>query len=337
VKVTERSKRPTIKELAEHTGLSPAAVSYALRGLQVSAETEARVREAADEIGFRSDPIARALRGGATGTVGMLVGSLADFFSQELVAAVQRELRAAERHVLIADADGDPAREIELARGLVDRRVDGLIVAPIGPRAEGWAEVAGDVPTVAIGDELRGADTAAEVLFDNARGVAEVLRHLASLGHRRIGVLSWALDQAPGRTAERAVTEWAERLGIEVELITCAYSLNGSRPLARDVLSAPNRPTALFALSDSIAFGVYVACQELGLRIPEDISVVGFDDHPISRLLAPPLTSLDWNTPEVASIAVRFLLAALEGKPGERTAVLRGTLRARGSTGPARG
>jgi DNA-binding LacI/PurR family transcriptional regulator len=100
------------------------------------------------------------------------------------------------------------------------------------------------------------------------------------------------------------------------------------------VLSAPDRPTALFALSDSIAFGVYVACQELGLRIPDDISVVGFDDHPISRLLAPPLTSLDWDTPAVASTAVRFLLAVLEGEPGERTAVLRGTLRARGSTGP---
>ena len=150
-------------------------------------------------------------------------------------------------------------------------------------------------------------------------------------------MLSWALDQAPGRTAERAVGEWADRLGIEVELITCAYSLNGSRPLARDVLSAPNRPTALFALSDSIAFGVYVACQELGLRIPEDISVVGFDDHPISRLLAPPLTSLDWNTPAVAATAVRFLLAVLDEEPGERTAVLRGTLRARGSTGPVVG
>ena len=172
------------------------------------------------------------------------------------------------------------------------------------------------------------------MLFDNARGVAEVLRHLASLGHRRIGVLSWALEQAPGRTAERAVGEWADRLGIEVELITCAYSLNGSRPLARDVLSAPDRPTALFALSDSIAFGVYVACQELGLRIPDDISVVGYDDHPISRLLAPPLTSLDWDTAAVAATAVRFLLAVLEGEPGERTAVLRGTLRARGSTGP---
>ena len=154
---------PDDQELAEHTGLSPSAVSYALRGLQVSAQTKAPGTRGRGRVGFRSDPIARALRGGATGTVGMLVGSLADFFSQELVAAVQRELRAAERHVLIADADGDPAREIELARGLVDRRVDGLIVAPIGPRAEGWAEVAGDVPTVAIGDELRGADTAAEV------------------------------------------------------------------------------------------------------------------------------------------------------------------------------
>src|ERR1700710_3166539 len=100
--VPARPRRPTIRQLAEHTGLSPAAVSYALRGLQVSAETEARVREAADEIGFRSDPIARALRGGATGTVGMLVGSLADFFSQELVGAVRRGVRAAGRHLLIA-------------------------------------------------------------------------------------------------------------------------------------------------------------------------------------------------------------------------------------------
>ena len=96
----------------------------------------------------------------------------------------------------------------------------------------------------------------------------------------------------------------------------------------RDLLSTR------FAPSDPVAFGVYVACQALGLRIPDDIAVVGYDDHPISRLLAPPLTSLDWDTAAVAATAVRFLLAVLEGEPGERTAVLRGTLRARGSTGP---
>ena len=110
VAVPERPKRrATIRELAEYTGLSPAAVSYALRGMHVSAETEERVRAAADELGYEADPIARALRGGATAVVGLLVGSLADFWNQELVRAVERELHQADRSTLVADADGEPA------------------------------------------------------------------------------------------------------------------------------------------------------------------------------------------------------------------------------------
>jgi LacI family transcriptional regulator len=332
--MNDRPKRPTIKELAERTGLSPAAVSYALRGMQVSAETEQRVREVADELGYRYDPIARALRGGETGTFGMLVGSLADFFHQELVAAVQQVLRVEERHLLIADAGGDPAQEVALAQALADRRVDGLIASPIGPLAEGWAEIASTVPTVTIGDSLRDATTAGEVLFDNDRGVEMVLRHLRDLGHRRIAVLSWSLEGAPGRSAERSVMDWGQRLGVDATLVTCAYSLNGSRPLARDVLTVPERPTAVFALSDSIAYGVYVACHELGLRIPEDVSVAGYDDHPISRLLAPPLTSIGWDVDLIAVTACGFLLDALGDDPGPQSETLTPVMRTRRSTGP---
>src|SRR3982751_3347742 len=122
--------RTTVRELADSTGLSPAAVSYALRGKQVSAETERRVREAAQELGYEADPIARALAGGATAVVGLLVGSLADFWNQELVRAVQRELYAAARSTRVSDAAGEPVRELELARRLVDQRVDGLVVVP---------------------------------------------------------------------------------------------------------------------------------------------------------------------------------------------------------------
>jgi LacI family transcriptional regulator len=137
--VPDRPKRrATIRELAEYTGLSQAAVSYALRGMQVSAETEERVRAAAEELGYEVDPIARALRGGASGVVGLLVGSLADFWNQELMHAVQRELRQADRGTLVADADGEPERELELARRLVDHRVDGLIVLPVGPASGEW-------------------------------------------------------------------------------------------------------------------------------------------------------------------------------------------------------
>src|SRR5215208_3737460 len=168
-----RESRTTIRELAEYTGLSPAAVSYALRGMQVSAETERRVREAAEELGYEADPIARALAGGATAVVGLLVGSLSDFWNQELVRAVQRELYGAALSTLVADADGEPARELELAQRLVDQRVDGLVVVPIGPASGGWASIARQISTVTIGDAFRDVAPAGEVVFDNELGVQQ--------------------------------------------------------------------------------------------------------------------------------------------------------------------
>ena len=328
--------RTTIRELAEYTGLSPAAVSYALRGLRVSVETERRVREAAEVLGYEADPIARALAGGATGVVGLLVGSLADFWTQELVRAVQTELYGAARSTLVADADGEPARELELAQRLVDQRVDGLVVVPIGPASGGWNSIARQLPTVTIGDALPGAAPAGEVVFDNELGVQQALEHLSELGHRRITVLSWAVETSPDRQAERAVVASAAALGLDCRVVACAYSLNGSRPLAAELLNGRDRPTAVLCLSDSIAYGVYAACAELGLSIPGDVAVAGFGDHPISRLLAPPLTSTVWNVEQAAECATRFLFQAIEADGPQATLreVVAPVLAARPSTGP---
>src|SRR5215218_10986918 len=237
--------RTTIRELAEYTGLSPAAVSYALRGMHVSAETERRVREAAEELGYEADPIARALAGGATAVVGLLVGSLSDFWNQELVRAVQRELYDSALSTLVADADGEPARELELAQRLVDQRIDGLVVVPIGPASGGWASIARQVSTVTVGDALPGVAPAGEVVFDNERGVEQSLQHLSGLGHRRVTVLSWAVETSPDREAERAVARSAAALGIDCDVVPCAYSLNASRPLALELLAGPDRPGAV--------------------------------------------------------------------------------------------
>jgi len=224
--------------------------------------------------------------------------------------------------------------ELELARRLVDQRVDGIIVSPIGPPSGDWAAIAERVPVVTIGDALPGVPTAGEVVFDNDRGVEDTLRHLSDLGHRRVAVLSWAAGTSPGRRAERAVERASKALGIACEIVPCAYSLNGSRPLAVELLSGPDRPTAVFCLSDSIAYGVYVACAELGLRIPEDVSVAGFDDHPISRLLQPPLTTTNWGAESVARSAAGFLVAALDEDVAERRRLVEPELRPRVSTGP---
>jgi DNA-binding LacI/PurR family transcriptional regulator len=327
--------RTTIRELAEYTGLSPAAVSYALRGRQVSAETERRVREAAEELGYEADPIARALAGGSTAVVGLLVGSLSDFWNQELVRAVQRELYGAARSTLVADADGEPARELELAQRLVDQRVDGLVVVPIGPASGGWASIARQVATVTIGDALPGVAPAGEVVFDNERGVQETLQHLSALGHRQVTVLSWAVETSPDRGAERAVAGTAAALGLECRVVPCAYSLNGSRPLALELLASEARPSAILCMSDSIAYGVYAACAELELSIPGDVAVAGFGDHPMSRLLSPPLTSTAWDVERAAERATGFLLEAIaaDGPQATLREVVAPELLARASTG----
>jgi LacI family transcriptional regulator len=287
--------------------------------MQVSAETQRRVREAAQELGYEADPIARALAGGATTVVGLLVGSLADFWNQELVRAVQRELYAAGRSTLVADADGEPARELELAQRLVDQRVDGLVVMPIGPASGSWASIADQIPTVTIGDALPGVTAAGEVVFDHEEGVHQTLQHLRAAGHRTVTVLSWAVETSPDRQAERAVVSSAAALGLEARLVACAYSLNGSHPLALELLAGDDRPTAVLCLSDSIAYGVYAACAELGLSIPDDVAVAGFGDHPISRLLSPPLTSTVWDVEQVAGLATGFLLEALDADAAQAT------------------
>jgi DNA-binding LacI/PurR family transcriptional regulator len=327
-------QRTTIRDLAEHTGLSPAAVSYALRGLHVSSETEQRVRDAAEELGYEADPIARALAGGATGVVGLLVGSLSDFWNQDLVRAVQRHLYDAALSSLVADADGEPARELELAQRLVDQRVDGLVVVPIGPASGGWSSIARQISTVTIGDALPGVAPAGEVVFDYERGVLQSLQHLGALGHRRVTVLSWAVETSPDRQAERAVARSAEALGIDCSIVPCAYSLNASRPLALELLAGADRPGAVLCMSDSIAYGVYAACMELGLSIPDDVAVAGFGDHPISRLLSPPLTSTVWDVEQVAERATGFLVTAIaaEGPQATLREVIAPVLAARAST-----
>lgn len=326
-------KRATIREVAQATGLSPAAVSYALRGMQVSADTQERVRRAAAELGYEADPIARALASGKTGMIGLLCGSLGDLWQQALAVGIGRSLLARDRYALIVDAAGDPARELDLARQLRDQRVDGLIVQPLDPSAALWAELAEQLPVVAIGDSLRGAQTAGEVVFDNRRGVTLALEHLHRLGHRHIAVLTFTRESTPDRPAEVHVSAEAERLGLDVEIVTAPHALDPATEVAREVLSRTDRPTAMFCFADSIAYGAYAATSALGLDIPGDVSIAGYDDHPMSRLIRPALTTVDWDIDRIITSAARLVAGAADGKPRRRRIVQEPALRERGSTG----
>jgi LacI family transcriptional regulator len=330
------TKRVTIREVADAAGLSPAAVSYALRGIQVSEETQERVRRVASDLGYEANPFARALASGRSGMVGIVGPTLEDLWQQRLVAEAGRVLLEHERYALILDAGADSVRQRILAAQLRDQQVDGLLVSPIDPSDAFWTELSASLPVVSIGESLADAATAGEVLFDNRTGVRGALEHLHRLGHRRIAVLRPPGSPTNDRPTDVFVAAEADRLGLDVRFVTAAYELQPATEVARGLLEDPGRrPTAVFGFSDSIAHGVYAAARELAIRIPEELSVIGYDDHPISALLSPPLTSFSWGSKRIVETAIGLLLAAIDGTPSEQQrVVIEPQLRDRGSTGP---
>ncbi|MEO9139527.1 MAG: LacI family DNA-binding transcriptional regulator [Jatrophihabitans sp.] len=330
----ERAKRVTLRDVANETGLSTAAVSYALRGLQVPPETQARVRDVADRLGYQVDPIARALASGRTGYVGVLCGSLSDIWQQNVAAALGRGLLESNRHALIVDASRSPDLERELANRLVDQRVDALIVLWANPHAEHWVDIARRTVLVSIGDGLPDAATAVEVVFDNEAGVRAALGRLADAGHSQIAVLTPSERNTPDTPAEVAIGHVSAALGITTTLHITPYDLDGAARVAHDVLTGTDPPTAFFCLADSMAYGVYAAARGLGVRIPEDVSVLGYDDDPVSRLLTPPLSNFRWPVDELVAHCVERTIRAIDEDRRSRRKLLTPVAQDRGSVGP---
>ncbi|NEA36069.1 LacI family DNA-binding transcriptional regulator [Streptomyces sp. SID13031] len=324
-------RRPTLKDIAAETGLSMAAVSYALRGLQGTPETQQRVREAAERLGYQADPVARALASGRSGSVGVLCASLEDLWQQRLAAALGRELLAPDRNAWIIDSAGDADRQLQLAQHLVDHRADAIVVIPIDPGAKGWAKIAQQAPVIAIGDALPAAKAKSEVLFDNETGVSTALRRLADAGHRNVAVLSPSRRFEVERPAEEIAQRIAFGLKLKVRIVPCPHDLGGAAKVARELLTSDHPPTGILALADSMAFGVYAACKELGIVVPDELSLLGYDDQPMSQLLSPPLSTFHWPLDDLVADVVSRVTSAVDTNRRVRRTTVEPTLIERGS------
>ncbi|MBE0010334.1 MULTISPECIES: LacI family DNA-binding transcriptional regulator [unclassified Arthrobacter] len=300
------AQRKTLQDIADAAGLSKAATSYALRGLRGSEATQARVRAIADELGYSADPIARALANGRSGNVA-IVGSLRDLWRQGLAVMLSEALRAQELSSIIADVDGSPQREAAVLRSLAAQRVDGIIALPVDPSAEYWTEVPEQTRIVSIGDALTARPESESVLFDNEYGVGTALQHLADLGHRTVGLLAPTLPTTPGRPAELLAQSLGDSMGLSVTVSSSPSSVHGAAHAASQLLAGRERPTALFCLGDSIAFGAYRAARDLGLQVPADLSILGFDDSELASLVSPELTTFGWDEQAIVDAAVSAL------------------------------
>lgn len=333
----------TLKDVAERAGVHPGTASRALNpateGL-VNRDTVRRVRRAAKELAYQPNQLARGLRIARTMTVGVVVPDLTNPLFPPIVQGAEAALTAAGYRTLIANTDNVGQREREMVESFDARQADGLIVASamlVDPALS--AAAAEGRPIVLINRYVDGAALPL-VTSDDTSGIGQALRHLADLGHERVGYLSGPMNISTGRGRTRAFRELRGELGLDdapalVEE-SAEYSVEGGAEAARRLLAAA-RPTALLCGNDQIALGALDAIRELGLSCPDDISVIGYNDMPFIDKLAPPLTSVRVPHAQLGSVAAEMLVERLtHGRADVRTVVLPVELVVRRSTAPVR-
>jgi DNA-binding LacI/PurR family transcriptional regulator len=328
----------SIKDIARAANVSHSTVSRALRDSSlVNPETAEKIKRIAKDSNFRLSNIGRSLATGRTNSIGVVVTAIADPFAAEVVMAVEDTANARRYSVILASSKSDPEREMKVVQSFEERRVDGILV--VGSRVGSvylpiLAEM--KLPIVLINSQHPG-EFIYSVSIDNLAGGRAATRFLIQLGHTRIGYIG---DRASPQSSAARLAGYRsaiEKAGIAFrqELTIDADSTpEGGLQAATHLRSLSDPPTALFCYNDMIAVGVLSAAHQLDLRVPGDLSVVGFDDVTIAAHTIPPLTTVRQPKQDMGRMATETLLNLLNGSKSETSRPVQGELIVRESTAP---
>jgi LacI family transcriptional regulator len=311
----------TLKDVALRAGVHPATASRALNPetrILVSEDTARRVLDAAEELGYSPNPVARSLRTRRSHTIGVLIPDLNNPLFPPIVRGLEDRLAAAGYVALIGNTDSDDQRERIIFDQMRARHVDGLVLATARLRHPLLAEASrAEIPVVLI-NRLAQDYSFPSVTVDNERGVRMAISHLAGLGHRRIAHIAGPQEMSTGLSRYRGFVTAMESSGLPVDpdlvVFAKAFSveegLRCARLLFDQCAARPNQAgcTAIFAANDMLAVGCYSALDEAGLNCPEEMSVVGFNDMPFIDRLRPPLTTIRFPHYQVGTEAAQLLL-----------------------------
>ncbi|MEV6368209.1 LacI family DNA-binding transcriptional regulator [Micromonospora musae] len=325
--------RTTIREVAREAGVSPSTVSRALSmpGL-VNSVTRERVLRAAQRLGYEPNRAARGLITGKTGNLGLIVPDLANPFFPSLVKGVQARAREADYAVFLADSDEDPTAESDLVRVLA-KQVDGLILCSPRGREEDILTLAATTTVVMVN---RRFGRVPSVVFDNSDGIGQAVAHLAALGHKRVGWVGGPRASWSDRDRIRALRAATDAAGMDLYVAGHFPPQFEGGVAAADLIIASG-VTSVIAYNDVMALGLLGRLRDRGLRVPQDISVVGIDDIQMSSMSSPTLTTVALTKEQAGRAAVDLLLSLLERPDGVRKPrrELPTQLLVRGSTGVA--
>ena len=310
--------RAKIKDIAFAAGVSPATVSRALSDTGLVAEpTLSRIREAARRLDYRPNVSARNLRTQRSMAVLMVVRDVGNPFYLEVLKGVESAAREAGYSVLMGNTENNPEREVEYFDMLRDGHADGMILMTGKlPQDAVLAKRALGQPVVVALEEVIGSSFP-HVMIDNERAAREAVEHLIGLGHRRIAHISGPVPEVMSIRRRDGYRGAMVAAGLDVpngyEQLG-DYLLNTGERLCRDLFALPKPPTAIFVANDEMAFGVINELRRMGLDVPRDVSVVGFDDLFLSQAFHPPLTTVSQPRTEIGQKAMELLLDVLSGE-----------------------
>ncbi len=329
-------KRPaTGADVARIAGVSQATVSLVVTGKsegRISDEQRDHVLKVARGLSYQPNASARSLRLGRARTIALIVPNVANPYFSSVLLGAERAARGREHAVMLLDTGSDPDWPGWVGQILATRAVDGCIVYAADPLTPGQVRVLGR-HVVLVEANARGAGS---VQLDIAGGIRQAMVHLIELGHRRIAHLAADFPQETFQVREATYRASLNAIGIAYRpayVVKAPFQIEASTAAARQLLVLDQPPTAILCDDDLQAAGVYKAATALGLRIPGDLSVVGFDDIELARMLEPELTTVAIPASDVGARAVEMVLGLIDGRSA-RSQTIPLELRVRGSSGP---
>lgn len=323
------TRQTTIKVIADRAGVSLTTVSRVLSGMakkyRISQATEERVRQIAKELNYKPNQIARALRLKYTNTIGMIIPDISNPFFSSIARSVENESRKAGYSVIICDSQEDTELEKNSIKILGMRQVDGLIICPVGKESKGIADLVGQGVSVVTVDRYFPELNISSVVSDNFNGSMQAVDHFCRLGHKKIAFIQGIPDSSVNKERIRGYKEGLRSKNIPINdsyIVGDNFGEQNGYIGTKILLSCHDRPTAIFATSNLISLGAMRAITEENLRIPDDISIVAFDDQPYSDFLPTPMTTIRQKKEELGKLAINVLLNKIAGLKDKKRIVI---------------
>lgn len=340
---SNKNVRVTIREVAAMAGVTPAVVSRLINhdpDLAILENTKARIYEAVEKTGYKPNPMARGLRRKKTGMVGLIIADFTNPFYGKLLRTIQDSVEMEGYTCLVSEAREDSGRARKLVDLYLERQVEGIILctATENDPVIDYLEEIGEKYVLATRKATN--SKACYVGFDNEKGMFTAVEYLISLGHRRIAHITGYMDSLPAKERLNGYVAALKKHGIPVEedyIVYGKWTAEDVRSSVEKLTGLHNPPTAIVTANDVVAISVLNVIYNLGLRVPEDISLIGFNNTDETVNTVPPLTTVESPTEILGKVAASLLLEVMaSSKPVSKNVIVDTKLIVRGSTGPCR-